>query len=122
MDGRGHRLVQHVIAPLTRTVFRTLNQVVRPVLATGLGNPLPIGAGAVVVRTTGRKSGLPRHVPLAAMRIGDKVVVSTVRSDSQWFANLEADDAAGVQLGGRFRDARASTTRGPLNVAVLSTS
>ena len=31
------------------TEVGTLNQVVRPVLATGLGNPWPIGAGAVVV-------------------------------------------------------------------------
>lgn len=107
---------------ITRTAFRTLNQVVRPVLATGLGNPWPIGAGAVVVETTGRKSGLPRQVPLVAVRLGDKVAVSTVRGDSHWFANLEANDDAKVQLGGEFRDARACTTRGPLNVAVLSTA
>ena len=107
--------------PLSRTAFRALNQVVRPVLATGLGNPLPIGTGAVVLRTTGRTSGLPREVPLAALRVGDRIVVSTVRGDSEWFANLEANEEAEVQLGGQFRDARASTTRGPLNVAVLST-
>lgn len=109
-----------VITPLTRTAFRTLNKVVRPVLATGIGNPLPIGPGAVVVQTTGRTSGLPRQVPLAALRLGDRVVVSTVRGDSQWFANLEANDAAQVQLGGRFRDVHAATRRGLLNVAVLS--
>ncbi|MCB0968923.1 MAG: nitroreductase family deazaflavin-dependent oxidoreductase [Ilumatobacter sp.] len=112
-----------MLAPdvVTRTAFRTLNSVVRPVLSTGLGNPLPIGAGVAVVETTGRSSGLPRRVPLVAMRLGDKVAVSTVRGDSHWFANLEADDAAKVQLGGRFRDARACTSRGPLNVAVLTT-
>lgn len=121
MRTTGRRLFQHVMAPLTQAVFRTLNQIVGPVLSTGLGNPFPVGPGAVVVETTGRRSGLPRQVPLAAVRLGDKVVVSTVRRDSQWFANLEADDAAKVQLGGRFRPARACTTRGPLNVAVLTT-
>jgi deazaflavin-dependent oxidoreductase (nitroreductase family) len=106
---------------LTRTAFRALNQIVRPVLATGIGNPLPVGPGAVVLQTIGRTSGLPREVPLAAVRVGETIIVSTVRGDSQWFANLEANDAARVQLGGTFRDATASTTRGPLNVAVLST-
>lgn len=108
--------------PPIRAAFRALNQVVGPVLATGFGNPLPIGPGAVVVETTGRSSGLPRRVPVAALRVGEQIVVSTVRGDSHWFANLEADDAARVQIGGRFRDARASTRRGPLNVAVLSLS
>lgn len=108
--------------PLSRTAFRALNRVVRPVLATGFGNPLPIGPGAVVVRTTGRRSGLPREVPLAAIRLGDTIVVSTVRGSSQWFANLEANERAGIQLGGTFREARATTSRGPLNVAVLATS
>ena len=106
---------------ITRNAFRALNQVVRPVLATGLGNPFPIGAGAVVVETTGRSSGLPRQVPLVAARLGDKIAVSTVRGDSQWFANLEANGEARVQLGGRFRDAEVCVARGPLNVAVLST-
>ncbi len=121
MPGSGRRLNPFVTIPLSRTAFRALNQVVRPVLATGLGNPLPIGTGAVVLRTTGRTSDLPREVPLAALRVGDRIVVSTVRGDSEWFANLEANEEAEVQLGGQFRDARASTTRGPLNVAVLST-
>ena len=108
-----------VPSALTRTAFSTLNRVIRPVLGTGIGNPLPVGAGAVVVETTGRRSGLPRQVPLLALRLHDRLLVSTVRSDSQWFANLEADDAARVQLGGRFRDASAQLRRGPLNVAVL---
>jgi len=107
---------------LTRQAFRALNSIVKPTLQLGIGNPLPIGVGAVVVETTGRKSGQPRQVPLLSMRLGDRLLVSTVRSDSQWFANLEAAPVARVQLHGLFREATSSVTRGPLNIAVLDTA
>ena len=112
-------MINLVPPAVTRQAFRTLNTVVRPALECGIGNPLPVGVGAAVVETTGRTSGLPRPVPLVAARLGDKVVVSTVRGDSQWFANLEADPSVGVRLFGRDRAARATTSRGLLTVAVL---
>lgn len=102
-----------------RTTFRTLNRVARPAIDAGIGNPPPIGVGTAVVETTGRVSGRPRKVPLLTVRVGDRLVAGTVRADSQWFANLEADSAARVRLFGQERDADASLQRGPLNVAVL---
>jgi hypothetical protein len=75
---------------ITRRGFATLNSVVRPAVKAGIGNPLPIGAGAVVLETTGRRSGLPRQVPVLATR-RRHAHVSTVRSDSQWLRNIEAD-------------------------------
>ena len=103
----------------TRRGFRALNRIVVPAVKRGLGSPLPIGAGLVVLETTGRTSGLPRQVPLVATRCGPKVAVSTVRSTSQWVTNLQNDPTASVWVGGRRRDGVARVETGSLNVANL---
>jgi hypothetical protein len=103
----------------TRRAFSTLNAVVRPAVKAGLGNPFPVGAGAVVLETTGRRSGLPRPVPVLTTRVGDTLTVSTVRADSQWIRNAEADSKVAVWLGGKRREAIATVRRGPLNTVRL---
>ena len=103
------------ISDLARRGFSTLNSVVRPAVKAGVGNPLPLGLGPVALETTGRVSGHPRTVPVLAPRVGDTINVSTVRSDSQWLRNVEADDRVAVWLGGQRRAATAAVTRGPLN-------
>ncbi len=75
-----------------------------------------------LVEATGRRSGLPRQVPLVAGRVGNSLVVSTVRADSQWLRNLEADPRVRVWLAGRARSATASVRRGRLNIATLTLS
>ncbi len=107
---------------LTQTAFRTLNRFVRPLVKAGVGSPWPVGLGAVVLESTGRVSGKTREVPVLGLRVGDRVLVSTVRGDSQWLRNLEADSKAGVWYCGRRRDAVASVHRGPLNVVALEPS
>ena len=102
-------------AQLTKTAFQTLNSLLRPAVESGVGNPWPVGSGAIVLETTGRVSGEPRRVPLLASRFGDKLVVSTVRGDSQWLRNVEAEPSVRVWLGGEPRDAQATVCRGPLN-------
>lgn len=104
---------------LTGLGFGALNSVVRPAVRAGFTNPLPVGLGAVVLETTGRKSGLPRSVPLVATRVGGNLVVSTVRGDSQWLKNIEADSNVTVWLMGQPRSAVGKVARGSLNIVTL---
>lgn len=103
----------------TRRAFSALNAVVRPAVKAGIANPFPLGAGAVVLETTGRKSGLPRLVPVLSARSGNTLTVSTVRSGSQWIRNAEADSNVAVWLGGQRRPAVATVRRGALNTIRL---
>jgi len=105
---------------LVRHGFRALNSVALPLVRAGIGSPPPLGVGIVVLETTGRRSGLPRQVPLAALRVGDTVTVSTVRPDSQWVKNVEAGGDTAVYAGGTRRATTASVRRGPLNVVTLT--
>ncbi len=107
-------------ANVVRTGFRTLNHLIAPLVERGVGNPPLLGFGPVMVQTRGRKSGLARRVPLLSARIGNTVIVSTVRPGSQWMANLQAAPSATVTLFGSERRADTEfTSIGPLRVAAL---
>ena len=111
--------LQAARADVTKAAFRMLNSFVEPAVKAGVANPLPVGAGAIVLEVTGRVSGKARRVPLLASRLCGKLAVSTVRDDSQWLKNVEADPAVTVWLNGKPRAATASITRGPLNLVML---
>lgn len=102
-----------------RPVVAALNPLVVPAAKAGWTSPRFVGSGIVVLETTGRVSGLPREVPLLGARLGDQVVVSTVRGNSQWAKNLDADPEAAVWVDGEKRHAVGSVRFGPLTLAAL---
>lgn len=104
----------------SRLLFGALNRVVAPLARGGALSPPPLGGGVVVLETTGRRSGKRREVPLLATRVGDRVFVSTVRSDSQWVRNAEADSSVGVWLNGFRRDGVARVRRGPIQLVEVA--
>jgi len=88
-------------------LFRQLNLMVEPIVRSGVGSPGPWPTGAVVVETTGRTTGRTLNVPLLATLIGDVVVVSTVRSRSQWLRNMAVTPRVRYWMHGRPREATA---------------
>lgn len=112
--------MNRVRSAATRAVFRVVNQTVLPTVKAGVASPPPgLGQGIVVLETTGRTSGRAREVPLAAVRVGDRIMVTTVRQNSQWLKNLEASPDATVWTCGRAERVIATVRRGSLNVVVL---
>jgi deazaflavin-dependent oxidoreductase (nitroreductase family) len=93
--------------PLETMFLNTLNQFAEPLVRAGLGNPLFWPTGPVVVEVTGRSSGRSYKIPLLATRVGDLLLVSTVRCRSQWLKNLAANPQARYWLAGRPHEATA---------------
>jgi hypothetical protein len=81
--------------------FRALNLFAEPLIRAGFGNPLLWPTGTIVVETIGRKTHRTIRVPLLATRLGDLMIVSTVRRRSQWIRNLAANSEARYWLGGK---------------------
>lgn len=80
-----------------------LNRLLTPALSLGVGNPLPLTTGIVLLEVTGRSTGQLRRIPLVCSDLGCALAVSTVREDSQWIKNLAATPRAHVWLRGRRR-------------------
>lgn len=96
------------LSKLEREFFRKLNAVVEPAVRKGLASPRIAPAGLIVLESTGFKSGQTRRTPLAAMRLGKYVFVSTVRGErSFWVKNLQKQPRTRYFRGGREHETKA---------------
>lgn len=105
---------------LQQWFFRSLNRVVKPLVKAGVGSPLPLGIGAVVMEATGSVSGELREVPLLGLRLCSTVLVSTVREESHWLKNAAAEEETAVWYWGHKHDTTAAVRRGSVNVVTLT--
>jgi len=88
--------------------FRMLNRIVEPRIRAGWGSPRLVPGGLIVLETKGRRSGSRSRIPLAALRIGNHILVSTFRGcRSGWVKNLAANPEVSYWLQGRPRKAKA---------------
>jgi hypothetical protein len=85
---------------LTHLAFSGLNAVVEPIARSPLSGPLPVGTGLMLMESTGRRSGGRRSQPVLALRFGRTVYSATLRSSSDWVANLRATPEVELWLDG----------------------
>lgn len=101
-------MFEQMLKEFQNQFFSSLNLFAEPLIRAGFGNPLFWPTGAIVVETIGRKSGRKINVPVLAMRIGEMVIFSTVRRNSQWLKNIAANPEVRYWLAGQPREAVAS--------------
>ncbi|MFF4732053.1 nitroreductase family deazaflavin-dependent oxidoreductase [Streptomyces mirabilis] len=87
-----------------------------------VGSAFPRGVPVCLVTTRGRKSGLPRTLPLLFLRDGDRVVLVASQGglpkNPLWYRNLQADPQVTVQIRSSVRRMLARTAE-PAERAVL---
>jgi len=97
---------------IAAAAMRQVNRIVEPVLRSGAASLVPLGPALIVLETVGRRSRKVRTVPVLALRLGNRVIVGTVRGNSHWLANVVANPSAGVWLGGSRRTGTATVHQG----------
>ena len=90
-----------LLVPMHGAFLRVNRWVALPMLRAGLG-PLfstPATGSLMILRTTGRKSGVRREIPLGyALLDGDVYCVAGFGRETQWFRNILADPSVEVVL------------------------
>ena len=100
-------MLNQSLQQLESTMFKMLNSVTEPLIRAGLGNPVCIPAGPIVLEITGRKTRRRYRVPVLAARFGSYLVIGTVRRRSQWLKNLAGSANARFWLAGKLHKAKA---------------
>ena len=95
------------VRSLESRCLHTLNRFVEPLVRAGVGSPGLLPTGAIVLETIGRRTGRRTSVPLLATVLGDLVLVSTLRSRSQWLRDVAAHPEVRFWMLGSPRAARA---------------
>ncbi len=87
-----------------------------------VGSAFPLGIPVLLLTTVGRKSGLPRTLPLLFIEEGDTIVVGASKGglpgDPLWYKNLVATPECEVQIKRRKMKMKARTAS-PEERAVL---
>jgi deazaflavin-dependent oxidoreductase (nitroreductase family) len=79
---------------VAKGIFRLIGPIVRWALASGL----PAGPN-VLLTVRGRKTGLPRTIPVAVLDLGDRRFVQASFGETEWVRNLRATPRAIVRTG-----------------------
>ena len=86
---------------MRRRVVDVLHRIANPI-----ARRLP---SQVVLETTGRVSGQPRHTPIGGRLDGDTFWFVSMHGDSSnYMRNIKADNKVRVRIGGRWRTGRAN--------------
>ena len=106
---RAEDLIMTRLVPMDRpgVVFKWLFKV--PILFYKVGLPL-FGGFIILLTSTGRKSGKPRHTPLEFRReagTGHRIIMAGWGGDTDWRKNSEANPHVHVQAGWKKFDALA---------------
>ena len=108
--------VTALLGPL-RTTFRVVNRWVAAPLIRAGGGPLlttPVAGSILLLRTTGRTTGLIREAPLGYTVVdGRVVVVAGYGRDAHWFRNALANPEVEVLLPGALIAGRADEITEP---------
>ena len=88
--------------------FRRLNNLVEPLVRSGLGSLKWAPASLIVLESTGFKSGQSRRTPLSSVRLGQYRIVATARGKrSFWVRNLQKNPDVSYFVGGEALPAEA---------------
>ena len=78
-----------------------------------IGSAFPRGVPVCLLTTRGRKTGLPRTLPLLCLADGDRVILVASQGglpkNPLWYRNVQADPDVTVQVRGSIRQMHART-------------